>query len=374
MKILISTQYFYPAKGGAEKSLQTIAESLSKEHEIIVFQAGKKENNEIVNNLNIITKKVSKYDEHWLLPIIPQAKEWGIIIDKEIQEYKPDLIITQLNFAAPTIDIANKYNIPTIMFIRSYEHFCPIAFMKGIDCDKKCEKCITLRLKPRYPNINEWLDWNKKAIKNSNLVIANSNYVADITKKWTGVMPEILYPTINLKKYQTTNRKKEYITMIKPYREKGIDIFLKIVKNTPNEKFLIVGGNKILKIKKHLYKLKNLEIIGWTNDMGDIYNKTKILLTPSIWEEPFGRVVIEAGINGVPTIGSYRGGIPEAIGNGGIVIDDIFNILLWKNAIEVINNNYNNYAIKAKFNAIQFDCDKNIQNLKNIIKENLMVI
>jgi len=130
MKILISVQYFDPAKGGAEKSLQTITKELAKEHEVIVIQAGKKEKIEILNNFNIITKKVSIYDEHWIFPIIPQCEEWRLIIDNEIQKYNPDLIITQLNFAAPTIDIANKYNIPSIMFIRSYEHFCPDAFLK----------------------------------------------------------------------------------------------------------------------------------------------------------------------------------------------------------------------------------------------------
>ena len=376
MKILISVQYFDPAKGGAEKSLQTITKELAKEHEVIVIQAGKKEKIEILNNFNIITKKVSIYDEHWIFPIIPQCEEWRLIIDNEIQKYNPDLIITQLNFAAPTIDIANKYNIPSIMFIRSYEHFCPDAFLKGVNCDKNCKNCMSFRFKTRYPNIEKWLEWNKKAIINSNLVIANSYFVANITEKWTGIIPEILYPTINLKNYKTLNQKREYITMIKPSKEKGIEIFLKIVKNTPNEKFLIVGGNRILKVKKQLYKLNNLKIINWTNDMGSVYNKTKILLTPSMWEEPFGRVIIEAGINNIPIIASYRGGLPEAVGDGGIVINDIYNISLWKRAINLLNNdqNYNDYANKAKINAMKFDFNENFKIFKNMINEKLMVI
>jgi len=235
---------------------------------------------------------------------------------------------------------------------------------------------MSFRFKTRYPNIEKWLEWNKKAIINSNLVIANSYFVANITEKWTGIIPEILYPTINLKNYKTLNQKREYITMIKPSKEKGIEIFLKIVKNTPNEKFLIVGGNRILKVKKQLYKLNNLKIINWTNDMGSVYNKTKILLTPSMWEEPFGRVIIEAGINNIPIIASYRGGLPEAVGDGGIVINDIYNISLWKRAINLLNNdqNYNDYANKAKINAMKFDFNENFKIFKNMINEKLMVI
>lgn len=37
------------------------------------------------------------------------------------------------------------------------------------------------------------------------------------------------------------------------------------------------------------------------------------LVVPSLWAEPFGRVVIEAFAHGVPVVGSDRGGIPEII-------------------------------------------------------------
>jgi len=37
------------------------------------------------------------------------------------------------------------------------------------------------------------------------------------------------------------------------------------------------------------------------------------LIIPSVWEEPFGRVVIEGNLQGLPVIGSNMGGIPEII-------------------------------------------------------------
>jgi glycosyltransferase involved in cell wall biosynthesis len=37
-----------------------------------------------------------------------------------------------------------------------------------------------------------------------------------------------------------------------------------------------------------------------------------VLLVPSLWEDPFPRVVNEAMLRGIPVLASDRGGIPEA--------------------------------------------------------------
>jgi glycosyltransferase involved in cell wall biosynthesis len=54
--------------------------------------------------------------------------------------------------------------------------------------------------------------------------------------------------------------------------------------------------------------------------MTKIYGECKILLVPSVWEEAYGRVVTEAQISGIPVVASDRGGLPEAVGPGGILI------------------------------------------------------
>ncbi len=52
----------------------------------------------------------------------------------------------------------------------------------------------------------------------------------------------------------------------------------------------------------------------------DIYALTRILLVPSVFAEPFGRVAAEALINGIPPIVSDRGALPETVGDGGITL------------------------------------------------------
>ena len=52
----------------------------------------------------------------------------------------------------------------------------------------------------------------------------------------------------------------------------------------------------------------------------DIYAGTRVLLAPSVWEEPAGRVVAEALVNGIPPIVSDRGGLAEVANGGGFVV------------------------------------------------------
>ncbi len=46
----------------------------------------------------------------------------------------------------------------------------------------------------------------------------------------------------------------------------------------------------------------------------DYFALTRLLLVPSVWEEPFGRVAAEAMINGVPPLVGDRGSLPDVLG------------------------------------------------------------
>ena len=46
----------------------------------------------------------------------------------------------------------------------------------------------------------------------------------------------------------------------------------------------------------------------------DYFALTRILLVPSVWEEPFGRVAAEAMINAIPALVSNRGSLPQVVG------------------------------------------------------------
>lgn len=69
--------------------------------------------------------------------------------------------------------------------------------------------------------------------------------------------------------------------------------------------------------------------------------KSKILVLPSVWEEPFGRVVAEALSRQTPVVASKKGAFPEIIENGktGILVD-----LIEENLAETVVTVLNNYS------------------------------
>lgn len=60
------------------------------------------------------------------------------------------------------------------------------------------------------------------------------------------------------------------------------------------------------------------------SELPPLMNAMDVLLLPSRttarWKEQFGRVIIEAHACGTPVIGSDSGGIPEVVGDGGLIV------------------------------------------------------
>jgi glycosyltransferase involved in cell wall biosynthesis len=59
----------------------------------------------------------------------------------------------------------------------------------------------------------------------------------------------------------------------------------------------------------------NVKLLGFV-DPRQLYESIDVLVVPSLWEEPFGMIVIEAYMQGVPVIAARRGGLPEIVDDG----------------------------------------------------------
>lgn len=68
----------------------------------------------------------------------------------------------------------------------------------------------------------------------------------------------------------------------------------------------------------HRFKQIDVRFKGWcrSEDVGSAIAGSHLLIAPSVWPEPFGQVGIEAGLNGIPSVGFALGGIPEWLHEG----------------------------------------------------------
>jgi glycosyltransferase involved in cell wall biosynthesis len=154
-------------------------------------------------------------------------------------------------------------------------------------------------------------------------VIAVSGFLQMRIKEWLGVESSRWPPFIDLERYRasgTENTAAEAIGFCGGgfVHYKGDEVFNEIAKCMKDFSFLVVG-------EKYLEppgpRPRNLEYMGRLSDMRAFYQKIKLLLVPSIVPEGHSRVIIEAASNGVPSIASNAGGIPEALGGSGVLID-----------------------------------------------------
>lgn len=119
------------------------------------------------------------------------------------------------------------------------------------------------------------------------------------------------------------------VTFVNPAPEKGVTLFYRIAELArqvvPQLQFLVVESRTTLaeaekRTGMRFSALGNVRSVGLQRDMGEVFAQTRVLLMPSLWHESGGRAAIEACALGIPTVASDRGGLPEVLGNAGLLI------------------------------------------------------
>ena len=96
--------------------------------------------------------------------------------------------------------------------------------------------------------------------------------------------------------------------------KKGAHLIPKIAEKLKDHLFVTIGDGVLKKLFLK-NKQNNIIYLGYLpiSELRHYYKASDILLVPSLWYEPFGRVVLEGAYNECYIIGSNKGGIPEVI-------------------------------------------------------------
>lgn len=109
-----------------------------------------------------------------------------------------------------------------------------------------------------------------------------------------------------------------------------------------------------------------------SSDIQKEYQNADVCVIPSLWDEPFGRVVIEAASNACAIIASDKGGIPEIAAV--LKIDEIINCT----NIELLSMKMDDYCLstnriiqlkRIRENINLFSSINNIYNYEKIFRD-----
>jgi spore coat protein SA len=151
-----------------------------------------------------------------------------------------------------------------------------------------------------------------------------------------GVNTDLFFPRENMREPQTVL----FVGRFHP--EKGIlqlvRAYARVLQAHPGAK-LVIGGttgfgthtpNPYVReveslagsiVKTHPGSIHFTGYVHHDRDLPTWFQRATVLASPSIFQEPFGLVNAEAMACATPVVGAKRGGIPEVLGEGGLLVD-----------------------------------------------------
>jgi glycosyltransferase involved in cell wall biosynthesis len=95
-------------------------------------------------------------------------------------------------------------------------------------------------------------------------------------------------------------------------REKGSDLFFALARRLPHFRFLAVTSDDQIAAQVSVLGPHNVQIAPPQDGVSALLAGAWAVVVPSVWQEAFGMVVVDAMLRGLPVITSDLGGLPEA--------------------------------------------------------------
>lgn len=374
MKILYAGDLLIEPPGGAELSMSRLLHELSHDHEVLVVtpqrgafpgERGKAVRVHSVDlPLHVSVLRSAVRD-------LAANHHWQRIVEKTIIRSRPDVLITQRSLSPASVKAAREQGIPSIVFVRDLTPVCPACPTFGMrECQGRCQQHMPVHLKPFYHFFRKMRARYHAMLSAADLVVANSRFIADAIHSCTGRRAKVVYPFID--EPEQGNGLGDRVGFLRPEKTKGVDVFLSVARQYSQQ--YLVAGPATRSVKKELDKLPHVEYHPWIADIDEFYRQCRVLLVPSLWPEPFGRVAAEAMARGIPCIVSDRGALPEVVGDAGIIIHNREDTKAWSEAISSVLEDDElraNLQKKSRKRARQFRFSTTFADFKNTVREEL---
>jgi glycosyltransferase involved in cell wall biosynthesis len=272
----------------------------------------------------------------------PVFRGWFVweALEEACETFKPDVVFCQAGFPVRIAAECNRLGLPAVIYLHNVE--------------------------------DDDIGGNPGELHDVRF-IANSTFTAERLHQQYGLESTVVPPFFN-QNYYTTQTNYERVVFINPHPHKGAHVALDVAELCIDIPFLFVESWTLdddwrEELNTRLAWLPNVELLPPENDMKKVYARARFLMIPSRWEEAWGRVASEAHFSGIPVIASKRGGLPEAVGPGGILIPPKAPASDWAKAVRQLwtdEGYWLSLSLAAQAHA-QRDALNNVQQLKRIL-------
>jgi glycosyltransferase involved in cell wall biosynthesis len=150
-----------------------------------------------------------------------------------------------------------------------------------------------------------------------------SRYLTGVYRDRIGLVSTPIEPPIDWATVVAPAESRAFVTFVHPAPHKGLWLFARLAdmlgSRRPDIPVLVVqsghsGGALNAIPGVDFGKYPQIMVAPHVATPAEYFALTRLLLVPSVWPEPFGRVAAEAMINGIPALVSERGALPDVVG------------------------------------------------------------
>lgn len=296
MKILLATQHPYLPQiaGGAQSSMHELTLALTERGHTVAALTGLTGERSIGIRGRVALKFGRRLTvaDRTLGYTVYRAWDPTAAAAEAVARFAPDVAVVQSGRTVPLARALSETGTRTLAYLRNVE-------VDDLDGDPSTlEGCA---------------------------FIANSEFTARWYAQTFGIAADVVYPLFSAERYRTETTR-EAVVFINPHPLKGLDVALGLARACPDIPFLFVEAWTLdrdarAELLRQLKELPNVTLLPRTSDMREIYRRARIVLAPSQWREAFGRIAAEAHYSAIPVLASRIGGLPEAVGDGGTLVD-----------------------------------------------------
>jgi glycosyltransferase involved in cell wall biosynthesis len=246
---------------------------------------------------------------------------------KQISHFRPDLIHSSNFFGIPATWLASKLTkVPFISHIRDYRLVCSaeICFKRGeINFCGDYQRFLCLLSVTKNPLKVIYgvlvVKLMRYFFQSSRKILVTSNFLSRVMQRILKKKTVTLYNIVTVEHKLLKQRKRDNFHVLYCGRldeSKGLQLLLNVAKGNKDLLLHIAGKGELLgRVLRYVKESENIIYHGFvtTRELYEIIANVDLVVVPSLWPEPFGRIIVESQLIGVPVIASSKGGIPEIL-------------------------------------------------------------